>query len=173
MKHWLGVVALLSLTACGSDTPTAPSIVQVGGLWAATVQTSSVAGGECVGATIQAIGAVPLAYTLQITQTASALTAVATATATGAQTNFSGTAGTNTIVLNAISSTAGITFGYHCANGALRDLQLTAGAINATINGTSGTGTYAQTLNVFFAGTQTGVTGGILTTNSTVTMTRQ
>jgi hypothetical protein len=173
------LIAVLEMSGCGGSSsapsaPSAPSIVNVAGLWTASVKITSIVGGECVGVTQQALSlfAPPLPYTLQVTQNGASLTAIATSTVTGNSTNFSGTAGAASIALNATSSTNAFTFGYLCSNLQRRDTQLTAAAINATITGNSGSGTYADTTNVYLPGTQTGVTGGIMTTNAGFTMTR-
>jgi hypothetical protein len=168
-------LAVSAIACSGSSSPSAPSIptfVNVAGLWTGRVTITSISGGECVGVTEQALGAVGSSqtYTLQVTQAGSSLTAVATSNATGISTNFSGTAGTASIALNATSSTAALVFGIHCSNGQLRDTQLSVETIDATVSGNTGSGTSAETANVYIAGTQTGV--GILITNASFAMNR-
>jgi hypothetical protein len=162
----------VSSLACGSSSPTAPSNVQVAGVWSATDRFGSATGGDCVGPTLTAIdNGTFQAYSVQISQNGSALTAIVTSNSNGVTTNYSGTAGESSITLNATFSTAATVFGVHCLNGALRDINLTNSTITATMNGNSGSGTNAASYNVFAAGTTTGV--GILTINSTFSMTKQ
>lgn len=169
MKHLIGVLVLVGVVGCGSSTPTAPSTVQVAGVWLGTTQITSASGGECVGPSL-GIGSATT-VSLQVSQSGSALTAVATSTTNGNSTNYTGTAGANSIALNATFSTAAFTFGFRCSNGAIRDLQQTAGTVTATITGNTGSGTQAQSYNVFVAGTSTSV--GVLTLTGSFTMTRQ
>ena len=74
---------------------------------------------------------------------------------TGTSCTYSGSAGTNSISLNLQSCQTGAITGIPCSNGALRDIQLVAGAISGTVNGRI-TGTEAQTWNTFVSGTETG-----------------
>ncbi len=68
---WLGVC-----TAACSSSPTAPSIIQVGGLWAGSTRLANVTGGECVGTTLSALSLGTVQnYTVQITQTGASLSA--------------------------------------------------------------------------------------------------
>lgn len=173
MKHVALGALLLLATACGSsDSPTGPSYAQAGGVWAASVRLVAAAGGDCVGPTLAAVslGAVTN-YTMQITQSGSTLTAVVTDTSTGVRTNFTGTAGTSTIAMNGTFSSAAIISGFPCLSGARRDLNLTNVTFNGTINGNTGTGTEAESYNVFIAGTSAGV--GVMVLNGNFTMTRQ
>lgn len=164
------LAAFFYCSACGGDSPTAPSVAQVSGVWLATVNLTSVSGGECVGATIAALGQPAQTFTVQISQTGSALTATATSTSTGVSTTYSGTAGANSIALNATSSSAANIFGFPCLSGALRDLQLQSEGVTATVNGASANGTASARYNVFIGGTSVAV--GVLTLTDSFTMTR-
>lgn len=168
MKRLIGLLVLFGAVGCGSSTPTAPSTVQVGGVWLGTTQITSASGGECVGPSL-GIGSATT-VSLQVSQSGSALTAVATSTTNGNSTNYTGTAGASSIALNATFSTAALST-FRCSNGAIRDLQQTAGTVTATITGNTGSGTQAQSYNVFVAGTSTSV--GVLTLTGSFTMTRQ
>jgi hypothetical protein len=174
----LGLVAVtvaivMAAVACGdgkSTTAPTPTIVNVAGLWTATLRMTSVSGGECVGPSWGYLVGQQDTYTLQVTQNGSALTARATSTSEGVSTDFSGTAGTNTISLNATVSPDAWIYGATCTSGEKRDVQMTAGTINGTINGNTGSGTYVETYNVFLAGTRNAV--GVLTFTGSFTMTR-
>ena len=171
------LIAVLMCSCGGGSSPTGPTgqkVADVAGVWTGTVMVTNISGGECVGVTAQALGVIGASqtYTLQIDQTGANLTAIATSTATGNSTNFSGTAGATSFVLNATFSTNAFTYGYLCTNGLRRDTQLTAASINANISGNAGSGTYAESTNVYLPGTQSGVSGGIMTTNAGFSMTR-
>lgn len=173
MRRFCVVVAACVLSACGSsDSPTGPSYAQAGGVWSASVRLVAASGGDCVGPTIAAVslGAVTN-YTMQITQSGSTLTAVVTDTSTGVRTNFTGTAGTSTIVMNGTFSSGAIISGFPCLSGVRRDLNLTNVTFTGNINGNTGNGTEAESYNVFIAGTSAGV--GIMILNGNFTMTRQ
>lgn len=175
MKHVIiGVLLSLGVAACGGSsstvTPT-PTYVNAAGLWTGSQTLTSVADGECAGDAYRALQLNhSIAFTLQIAQNVSALTAVATATATGVATNYTGTAATSSFTLNVTPSTAVTIPGFGCSDGQLRDLQLTAGTIVANVANNSATGTFTFTYNVFLAGTQTSV--GVMQLGGTTTMTR-
>ncbi len=91
------MIASLLVVGCEDDSPTQPSLLQVGGLWTGSVRLTSVTGGECVGPTLAPRIGITQVYTLVITQNGGDLTATATETGTGINTNYSGTAGTNIV----------------------------------------------------------------------------
>jgi hypothetical protein len=108
--------------------------------------------------------------TVQITQNGSALTALATATATGDTTNYSGTAGSSSISLDWTQMSAGIITGFRCSNGERRDMEVRTNAVTATISGNTQTGTQAESWNIKVNGTGQAV--GILFLNSSFTLRR-
>ena len=172
----LAFISLLgSLAACGGNSGSSPisptpSVVQVGGLWNASVTLTSATGGECVGALYaSSIGGVT-GYSLSISQTGSSLTATSTSRSDGSTIQYTGTAGRNTITLNATNGSAFRLIGIRCSNGAIRDSAVQTLAVFATISGNSATGTYAQSSNVYTSGTTTGV--GTLALNASFLMTR-
>jgi hypothetical protein len=162
------LIASLLVVGCEDDSPTEPSLVQVGGLWTGSIRLTSVTGGECVGPTLAPRIGTTQVYTLQITQNGGDLTATATETGTGINTNYSGTAGTNVFTLNTTSPNT--ILGFPCSDGQRRDVSRTVSTINASVSGNSGNGTAAETYNVFLPATPIAV--GILTTGGTFTMTR-
>jgi hypothetical protein len=168
----IAVPALVAL-GCGDDSPTTPTptTVQVGGVWTINETVASVTGGECFASAFQAIVGNRATGTAQIQQNGSALTATITDDATGGSCSYSGTAGTNSVVLNVQSCTASDLLGAPCpGSGALRNVRLQTGAINGTVTGGNMSGTEAQTYNVTTAA-GTGV--GTLTMSATFTATRR
>ena len=61
--------------------------------------------------------------------------------------------------------------GYACSNGAVRDLEYTSNPINATVSGTTATGTSIETYNISAANTTNRV--GVLTLNWSFNATRR
>lgn len=168
-------LACLSLQCGGGDknptAPSTPSVVQVAGVWIGTATANSVTGGGCVGSALQVLVGVTDSYTASINQTGSSLTATVTTQQAGTSCSYSGTAGSSTVSLNMTSCQIDVLLGVQCPNGSARDLRLVAGAVTGSVNGTSMTGTAAETWNVFLAGTSTGA--GVLTLNSSFSVTRQ
>ncbi len=157
-------VAVLSAAACGNgggSSPTAPTptptptpvIAQAAGVWSGVDQRTSVAGGECVGGVLAAMGGGDTTFTLEVTQSGSALTAISIAPVSGLATNYSGTAGSNTISLDASSPTEWV-YGFSCSDGRQRDVESLSDSINMTVSENTGAGTTAQTYDVFVAGTK-------------------
>jgi hypothetical protein len=162
------LIASLLVVGCEDGSPTQPSLVQVGGLWTGSVRLTSVIDGECVGPTLApSIGTTQVSM-LQITQNSGDLTATATETSTGINTNYSGMAGSNIFTLNATSPNTML--GFLCSDGQRRDVYRTVSTINASVSGNSGNGTAAEAYTVFLPATPIAV--GILNTSGTFTMTR-
>jgi hypothetical protein len=84
---------------------------------------------------------------------------------------YTGTAGASAIQLTATSCGGFDSIGAPCGTGALRDLRLQTSVINATVSGTSMTGTEVDTSTVNVSGTATTV--GTLTLTSDFTATKQ
>ncbi len=175
-------VAVLGGAACndgGGGSPTAPTptptptptpvVAQAAGEWNGVDQRTSVAGGECVGATLASMGGGDTTFALEVTQIGSALTAVSTAPVSGLPTDYTGTAGSNTISLNASSPAEGV-YGFSCSDGRQRDVESVSDTINMTISRNVGAGTTAQTYSVFVAGTKSGV--GTMTITSRFSVVR-
>lgn len=174
MKRLLLALLLVSVSACsGSDTPAAPSapvIAQVAGVWTGVATLTSASGGECVGTIYQGLVGSRNNFTASISQAGSTLTATVTSQSDGTSCSYSGTAGSNTVSLNATSCQVSILTKIRCANGSVRDIQLFADAITASVNANTATGTEAETWNTFVSGTSSGV--GILILNASFTMSK-
>ena len=178
-SRWLLVVLSLVAVNCGGDSPTAPStptIAQVGGVWTSTATLTGVTGGECVGNLFQGFVGTVSASTATVTQTGSTLTGTITSPDTGISCSYSGTAGSNTVVLN-LTTCQVDTAQIECGGGVLRHIQLVAGSATGTVSGNTMSGTAVETWNVFTEGLSPGsllgaVSVGVLTVNSTFQMTR-
>jgi hypothetical protein len=144
-------------------------MAQAGGVWTGVNLNMSVNGGECVGVALAAMADGRTAFTLDVTQSGSALTAISTAPVSGLPTNYSGTAGVGTISLTAAPEVEWVR-GFSCSNGLRRDVQSVSDTINMTVSDNTGTVTAAQTYNVFVAGTTTGV--GTMTITSSFSVVR-
>lgn len=167
MKRIALACALLAVS-CGSSTPTAPSVAQVGGVWTGPVTQTGATGGECLGLFQLSTGA-STPFTLAITQTASALTATASAQASGQSCSYTGTAGSNNLSLNATSCQP-VGFQVTC-NFLARDVVLVSRSVTATVGGNTMTGTSGETWNVFPRGATTNALGSVIV-NYTFTFTR-
>jgi hypothetical protein len=153
-------------TPTPTPTPT-PIVAQAAGVWTGVNQSTSVDGGECVGVALTAMAESGTAFSLDVAQSGSALTAVSTAPISGLLTNYSGTAGAGKISLTAAYSVEWLR-GFACLNGLRRDVQSVSDTINMTVNDNTGVVTAAQTYNVFVAGTTTSVGTMAVTSNFSV-----
>ena len=171
----LSIVALvIGAAGCGSsDSPTSPSnAVQVAGTWTYTLRLTGVSGGECVGADLQNATPPNDGGTLEITQNGASLTATVQSQLVSGTCAYTGTASSNSFILNLTRCDAGmVQTGYACSNGAVRDLEYTSNPINATVSGTTATGTSIETYNINAANTTNRV--GVLTLNWGFNATRQ
>jgi hypothetical protein len=149
MKHLKLVALAACLSACGGSTTT-PSVAQVGGVWAGLASQSSVSSGQCSDFFVNGAES---SYTLSITQTGSTLAATSSSQLTGISCSYTGTAGSNTVTLNATSCS---TSAYQVTcNGAARDIFLVGLSVTATISGNAMIGTAGETWNVFPRGNTT------------------
>ena len=196
IQHIIVGLALCITAACGdgSSSPTAPTpttptpppapqIVQVAGVWGYTVTLTGVTGGGCLGAALMPLIGTTFTGTMQVTQQGSSLEAIATLDSDGTATRYTGTAGSSSIALNAmeqllvtlgppeVSWDVGSITGLFCLSGEGRDIHLVSEGINGTVNGSTVTGTVAETANVVESGT--GNAAGILTVNSSFVATRR
>lgn len=167
---WIMLVGGFLVSACGSDSPTAPSVTQIAGVWTGGETSTSIQGGECIGQALSANIGQRSPMTLAIQQSGSNLTATRTYTVNGSACTLTGTISGSSVVLNVQSCQIGGFTGATCANGSVRDVTLVSGAFTTTVSGNTMTGTYNETWNVFQAGTTTGV--GIMTAGSSVTATK-
>ena len=168
-----GAFAIAS--ACGSDSPSAPSqpaVAQVGGVWRGNFTTVSVTGGECFAGVLQSTIGGADAATASLTQTGSSVNATVTVTSTGSNYTYSGAVGQSALTLNGSNCSACNVIGATCPNGiARRDLKIQTLAITGTVIGNTITGTESETYNVFVGGT-TSTVGSVVIANS-FTLTRQ
>ncbi len=164
------LVAAAVLSACAKSL-TAPSGVQVGGAWTGLSTLISASNSECVGALYQArIGRTDV-MNASISQSGSTLSATITAQNAAVSCSYTGTAtSTGTFVLDVSTCQAATITGLRCANGTVRDLDLMAGELNASVSGNRATGTNAETWSIFETGTSN--PAGSLTLNSTVNLVR-
>lgn len=166
----LVVVALALLVAsCGSETPTAPSIAQVAGVYTGSLRTTAVTGGECLGAALQGSIGTSSPITASFTQNGAAISATIASQATGLNCSLSGTADSSTIALTLTSCQAG-NFSVACGTGG-RLALVVGGSATGTASGSTITGTYAQTYNVQ-VNVAFGAPVGVMTVNSAFTLTR-
>ncbi len=152
-------------TPAPSPTPTpTPIVAQAGGVWTGVDQSMSIAGGECVGEALALWVNRDSAYSLDVKQSGSDLTAVSTSWLWGLPTNYSGTAGAGSISLSVNSSERWVRE-YTCLKGGQRDVELVSDTISMTVSGDTGTATAEQTYHIFIAGTTIGV-GTMVVTSS-------
>lgn len=172
MARWLLIALALMTAACGSDAPSAPTpppIAQVAGVWTGNVtQTVATGGPECL-ALFQLGNGGSAPFTLAVTQAGSALTATASAQATGQSCSYTGTAGSTTVSLNA---TACQPQGFQVTcNFVPRDVILLSRSVTATVTLNTMSGTSGESWNVFPRGATTGGIG-IVIVNYTFSFTR-
>jgi len=153
----LALFLLSSLSTCGGGSPAAPSgPAQVAGVWTGTLTVTSITGGECVGVVLQSAVGRSTKLTASVQQSGSSLTATVTDDGTGTSCSYSGSVGTTTISLNLQSCPVDAVLGLRCGNGALRDIQVVAGALTGTVSGSRITGTETSTWNTFVTRTAIG-----------------
>ena len=157
---------LVMAWGCGSP-PLVPS-TQVSGAWLANSTLVSASGGECVGATLLAADAPRDIFTTALRQSGSNLEATVASAANGTSCAYTGTTESSRLVLNLTTCQTSRVTAARCANGALRDLQLSSGTIVATVNGqSSGSGTDTSTWSVFERGGATPIGSLTLTARFT------
>lgn len=170
MRRWIAA-AVLILASCGGgpNTPSAPQIAQIAGVWSGTTRSTTVTGGECVGAAIQSTIGTTNRVTLAITQAGSAINGTLTSQSSGVSCSYTGIAGSAAFTLNAAASCQ-LVYQLRCPNGALRDMILVADAFTINVAGGSGTGTEAETWTIRNSTTLASV--GVLMITSAVSITR-
>ncbi len=165
---WFGVC----VASCG-DSPTGPTgnqVVDVAGIWNYASTLTTVTSSDCIGTSLQANVGTTEVGTMSITQNGAALTATTRSNTDGTSCTYTGTAGSGSISLGWTSCDAAIRTGFTCTDGQRRDVRMASNAINATVSGSMGPGTQAQTYNVTVNGT--GAAAGILTLNGSFRATR-
>ena len=150
----MGLVGL-AVIAWGCGSPVAPS-TQVSGAWLGNSTLASVGGGECIGATLLLAEAPRDVFTAALRQSGATLDATIASAANGTSCAYAGTIDGSALALSLTSCQTARVSAARCANGAVRDLQLTSGTIVATSsNQSSGSGTDTSTWSVFEPGTAT------------------
>jgi hypothetical protein len=166
---------LLFTTSCGSGSPSSPTptIAQIAGVWRVTARATSVSSSECVGQLLNAGGLVGSVSNgvAQIAQTGSAVNVTITENDTGAATTYSGTIGASTLALTYQSCNLCVIRNIQCAPGIVRDITPQADSVNASVAGSTMTGTEAATYNV--TASNTGAAAGLLVINSSFSATKQ
>jgi hypothetical protein len=159
MRH-IASIALLTISVCGCSSPTTPSAptpVQVAGVWAETGTVTASSGGECFAAGFQtSIGDTFSGGMLTVAQNGSTLTATSGNGINSAICSWTGTAGSNTVSLNLVScrTNPGLS-GVRCDDGSgVRDFRFVSDGVNVTVVGNTATGTETQTYDVLVSGTQ-------------------
>ena len=152
----MGLVGL-AVIAWGCESPVAPS-TQVSGAWLGNSTLASVGGGECIGATLLLAEAPRDVFTAALRQNGSTVDATLASAANGTSCAYAGTIDGSALALSLTSCQTARVSAARCANGAVRDLQLTSGTIVATVSvgsQSSGSGTDTSTWNVFEPGNAT------------------
>jgi hypothetical protein len=168
--RWLAAPATLAcgifVTACASPPPTAPSASQVAGAWIANATLLSASGGDCVGADLsQASGRRD--QMLIALSGESAINATITAQGNGTSCAYAGSNAGGSLNLTMTTCQQSRVLNVLCSSGARRDLQLTGGSVQASLDSRTGTGAGLETTawNVFVAGSTQSV--GLLSVQST------
>ena len=152
----IGLCASVVVIACGSPAPSPAN--QVSGAWLANSTLVSVSGGECVGSTLLAADAPRDIFTTALRQNGSNLEATVASAANGTSCAYAGTIDGSALALTLTTCQTARVTAARCANGAVRDLQLTSGTIVATVSSqSSGSGTDTSTWRVFEPGNATPV----------------
>ena len=155
--RFLPLLRLLSLLAvciggpsCGEGgSPPSPSIVQVAGVWQASVLTTAVTGGECAPEFQHLVGTPLSRFTLTLEQRGAELTGRSNVTSAPVTTcDFTGTAGRNSIALSATCNSMFLNYIVCAPNLEGREVRLQTATANITITGDSGTGAYVETHSV-------------------------
>jgi hypothetical protein len=190
-RTFLVVVFTIGTAGCGNSSPSAPSapvIAQVAGVWQMVGTLTGASGGECVGTLPQTVIGSQVRSTVSVTENGSSISANSTSQSNGFVSlidspprglvcQWAGTVGQSTFVMNltgcqVAADDAFIITGFRCLNGALRDVVFFGSGVNGTVNGNTVTGTEVDTYNVYISGTRTAVGVGVLTLNSSFTMTQ-
>ena len=148
---WL-LLALL-VWACGDgSSPSGPSSVErVSGVWMSHATLTSVSGGACVGAALQASIGNRDIFAALIQQSNTSLTGTVSSQGNQTSCSYTGSVSGSAVTLNLSSCQAGRVMAFSCADGIRYDLQLVADRITAQAS-SGGPGTSTSTWNVMAAG---------------------
>jgi hypothetical protein len=169
MKRITVLALAILMSACGSDAPTAPSVVQVAGTWTGTLtQVSATGDQECLARFQQTNGASDR-YTMSITQSGIEVDGTATSQATGLTCDYKGIAHTTTVELaTKVCRPIGVPA---TCNLLPRDVVVVGHILTGTVSGNTIQGTTQQSWTVFPRGASNVI--GAITVNNTFTFTRQ
>lgn len=168
-----GIVVMMTLLACGEDSPTAvgpPANANVAGTWTGTTVVSNVEGSGCTSNFFRAAaGSVESYGSLNIVQGGSALSARWTGSS-GIVCDYSGSIGGTTVTLNVQSCTFEcFTFREEVCRDGTAGYCVVASAIIGTVNGSTMMGVDSSTLQVFDG---FGNPFGVVRVEARVTLTR-
>jgi len=162
------VLCGLFAAACASPPPAAPSASQVAGAWVADATLLSASGGDCVGADLsQATG--KRDQLLVALSGESSINATITSSGDGTTCAYSGSNQNGALNLTMTTCRLASVPGVMCSSGAVRDVQVVSGSVQASADSRVGTGSGTQTTtwNVSPAGSSQVV--GVLSVRSTFT----
>lgn len=142
--------------ACGTShapatTPTA-STPQVAGAWLGEQRITAMNGGECLGEALADQVGLPSQFHAAFAQTGSQITATLDIDHTGDVCTYTGTLAGTTLDLTTSGCTEPRLLGFHCPNGAVRDVRPKSASLHATVMGDTLVGTAVETDTVFAAG---------------------
>lgn len=148
------VLCALPAFACGGS-PTSPSIEQVSGVWMGHITLRSASSGECVGSTLQSSLGSRDIFAAHIQQSGESLTATVGYQGNQTSCSFAGSVNGASVTLGLRSCQADRVRNFRCADGSVRDLQLTSETMTARADTGYGTGTGTSTWTVVAPGTTT------------------
>lgn len=171
----LCLVAGILSSACGSPsapvTAPTPSAPQVAGAWLGEQRITAMSGGECLADALEDQVGLPSQFRGSFTQTGSLVTATLDLDHTGDVCTYTGTLAGTTLDLAASDCTESHLLGFHCPNGAVRDVRPKSASLHATLTGDTLVGTAVETDTVFAAGTSDVIDTWVI--GSSVTLARQ
>jgi hypothetical protein len=153
------LLAIVCAAGCG-ENPTAPTaatqapfVGQFAGTWSGSLVLApgGVSGGECVGADLNASLALGSSFdqnTVNVTQTATDVTAITRSATTGLSCQYAGTAALTSFALSSVSCDDKVLF--QCSNGNPRVIRPVGSTLTATQSGDRAAGVVTTTYNIFF-----------------------
>src|SRR5512138_2496533 len=156
---WAGcaLIAACSLLvpACGDSNPSSPSVEQVSGVWMGHITLRAASGGECVGPTLQSSLGSRDIFAAHLQQDAANITATVGYQGNQTSCTFAGSVNASTVSMRQTSCQADRVRSFRCADGSVRDLQLTSETMTGRAETGFGTGTDTSTWTVMLPGTTT------------------
>jgi hypothetical protein len=165
-------LAALILGACeSSGTVAPPTPVAVSGAWIGDQTVTSLTGGECLAASLQTLVNQQTPVRATLTQSGTAVTATLDNGQNSAVCNYTGTIGSNVLVLSVTACVPAKTTDVRCPGGGVRDVEVQSESLRLTVAGNRMTGTAVETDAVLVSGTTTSV--GTVVIDSSLTLARQ